>query len=81
MADLNAVEQALADIRAIPTTTPEAETQTRSSAGCCTGDRRGYQWHQRTGNLPACEDARTANAAYMAPYTREWKHKRGSRRG
>lgn len=81
MADLSAVEQALADIRRIPTTTTDVEPQPRSSAGCCTGDRRGYQWHQRTGNLPACVDAQAANAAYMTPYTREWNRKRGERRG
>lgn len=64
-------EQALADIRAIPTPAVEpTPEEPRSSAGCCTGDRRGYQWHQRTGSLPACADAVAANRAYMAPYLR-----------
>jgi hypothetical protein len=45
---------------------------------CCTGDRRGYQWHQRTGNLPACEESRKANRDYMRPYLRD-RYRRGKR--
>jgi hypothetical protein len=35
---------------------------------CCTGDRRGYQWHQRTGTLPACPASTAAASAYMRDY-------------
>lgn len=65
-------EQALAEIRALranqleDTTTPEP----RSPQGCCTGDRRGYQWHQRNG-VPACETSKSANNEYMTPYLRD----------
>jgi hypothetical protein len=34
----------------------------------CTQDRRGYQWHQRTHHLPACEASKQASAAYMRDY-------------
>lgn len=67
MADLYA--EALAELRGLRTIQPEpqAEPETKSSSGCCTGDRRGYQWHQRTGT-PACEESAAANRAYSRDY-------------
>jgi hypothetical protein len=75
-----AIDRALAELRAVPmreTTGPEPkpETEPSSPGGCCTGDRRGYQWHQRTGNLPACEAAREAAVAYGREYLRKWRAK------
>jgi hypothetical protein len=67
--------QALADLRAIPTrqTSAPAVTTTPATAvpspeGCCSGDRTGYQWHHRTGNLPACEESLKANRDYSHAY-------------
>jgi hypothetical protein len=70
MADLYA--EALAELRALRTVQPEPEAapepEPRSASGCCTGDRRGYQCHQRTGNLPACEESTEANRLYIRDY-------------
>lgn len=66
-----AIEQALAELRAIPTRQAPCSTpEPRSPEGCCAGDRRGYQWHQRTGTLPACATSLDANRAYMNAYQR-----------
>ena len=66
MPELDPIQRALAEIRAIPTT-PKPQP-TPDSPPCCTGDRRGYQLHQRTGDLPACEASTQAAAAYMRDY-------------
>lgn len=61
--------QALAEIRALrPRPATEQQVADGSRPTCCTGDRRGYQWHQRTRNLPACEKSSAANRAYTAAY-------------
>lgn len=66
--------QALADLRGITTTPrpepePVAQPEPRPTRqpDCCTGDRRGYQSHQRTGT-PACDESREAAAAYSRDY-------------
>lgn len=46
------------------------------ASSCCNGKRTGYQWHQRTGNLPACEASAKAAADYMRDYydrTNGWR--------
>lgn len=71
-----AYEQALAELRALtprPTAEPPAAD---NKPACCTGDRRGYQWHQRTGNLPACEESLAAAREYMQSYKREWRRRK-----
>lgn len=71
---MDPIQRALAELRAIPITAaagPEPATPS-----CCTGDRRGYQWHQRTKNLPACEESKAAAAAYMNDYCARTGHKR-----
>jgi hypothetical protein len=66
-----AIDRALAELRAIPTRqTPPKTPDVGSPEGCCTGDRPGYQWHQRTGTLPACAASLEANRAYMNTYQR-----------
>ncbi|MFJ8144652.1 hypothetical protein ACIQ6R_06205 [Streptomyces sp. NPDC096048] len=71
------IERALAELRAVPmrdTTTPEPEASTCPIG--CTGDDRGYQRHQRTGNLPACEPALEAHRVFTREYLREWRKRR-----
>lgn len=71
---MDPIQRALAELRAIPTkptTPPEPATPS-----CCTGDRRGYQWHQRTHTLPACEESKAAAAAYMNDYCARTGRKR-----
>jgi len=66
-----AIERAIAELRAIPTRpTPPETPESGSPEGCCAGDRPGYQWHQRTGTLPACTASLEANRAYMNTYQR-----------
>ncbi|MFE5628447.1 hypothetical protein [Streptomyces sp. NPDC056543] len=69
MPDLDPIQRALAELRAIPTSTgQQPNPDAPVLPPCCTGDRRGYQLHQRTGNLPACEASTQAAAAYMRDY-------------
>ncbi|MFD5798644.1 hypothetical protein ACFWIO_34960 [Streptomyces diastatochromogenes] len=78
---MDPIQRALAELRAItprPATPAEPEPATPS---CCTGDRRGYQWHQRTGNLPACPESKAAAKAYMNDYCARTGHKRHISRG
>ena len=77
---MDPIERALAELRAIPTKelAPAAQDTTPS---CCTGDRRGYQWHQRTKTLPACEESKAAAAAYMHEYCARTGHKRHLSKG
>ena len=73
-----AVEKALAELRAIPTRKAAPEPESRPS-GCpfaCSGDDRGYQWHQRNGHLPACEAAAEAHRVFNREYLREWRKRR-----
>lgn len=69
--------QALAEIRALRPR-PDAEQQAidDSEPTCCTGDRSGYQWHQRTRNLPACEQSSAANRAYINAFRAARRRKR-----
>ena len=76
---MDPIERALAELRAVPmksTARPEPEPEL-ATPSCCSGDRRGYQWHQRTGNLPACPESRAANSAYMRPYMRDYDARTG----
>lgn len=66
---MDPIQRALAELRAITTTEQPAPAETEPvTPSCCTGDRRGYQWHQRTGNLPACEASKADATAYMREY-------------
>lgn len=69
------VERALAELRAIPMRKTSPEPQSTAPEGCCSGDRRGYQWHQRSGNLPACPASHEAAIAYGREYLRVWRAK------
>lgn len=69
MSDLYA--EALAEVRALRTD-PQADTAPRSPEGCCTGDRRGYQKHQRN-RTPACDTSKAANADYSREYLPGWR--------
>lgn len=61
-------EQALADIRAIPSAeAPQAAPAPRSAEGCCTGTRNGYQHHINS-KTPPCHEAREANRLWHAAY-------------
>jgi hypothetical protein len=73
---MSAIDEILAELRAVPMReqAPE-EPRSASPEGCCTGDRRGYQWHQRTGNLPACQASHEANRSYNREYLRTWRTK------
>lgn len=71
-------EQALADIRAVPVRPQPDDTAAAACPHACTGDDRGYQWHQRTGNLPACAPALMAHRTYTREYLREWRKRRPS---
>ncbi|MFF1709252.1 hypothetical protein [Streptomyces sp. NPDC058268] len=64
------IERALADLRAVSMRESTVELQPQGLDACCSGDRPGYQWHQRSGNLPACEASVLANRAYMNDYQR-----------
>jgi hypothetical protein len=64
-----AIERALAELRAVPMRESSTEPQSQGPDNCCSGDRPGYQWHQRN-NVPACEASRLANRAYMNDYQR-----------
>lgn len=61
--------QALAEVRALPSRARAAQLPARSRAvtrprpACCTGDRNGYQQHQRR-HEEACPPARAAAAEY-----------------
>lgn len=71
------IAAALAELRAIPTRTaaPEEPPTNPDCPHHCTGDRRGYQWHQRSENLPACDASREAAAAYGRDYLPAWRRK------
>lgn len=62
--------QALAEIQALRPDAAAEPAVAPSTPSCCTGDRRGYQWHQRNG-VPACETSKSANNEYMTPYLRD----------
>jgi hypothetical protein len=64
---MSPLEQALADIRAIPTVTRPEPAAPLSSAGCCSGDRNGYQWHINH-EIPPCDQSREANRLWHANY-------------
>lgn len=74
---MDPIQRALAELRAIPTKAQASAEQEHTTPNCCTGDRRGYQWHQRTGNLPACQQSKDANTAYMRPYMRDYDARTG----
>ncbi|MEV6737918.1 hypothetical protein AB0N14_13685 [Streptomyces sp. NPDC051104] len=75
---MDPIQRALAELRAIPTTKPTSQPEPEpTTPSCCSGDRRGYQWHQRTGNLPACKESKAANTAYMRPYMRDYDNRTG----
>jgi hypothetical protein len=78
---MDPIERALAELRTIPMKDQAEQEQPADQSSCCTGDRRGYQWHQRTGNLPACQESKTANASYMRPYMRDYDDRTGRRGG
>ncbi|MGV9803959.1 hypothetical protein ACWDTP_38600 [Mycobacterium sp. NPDC003449] len=78
MTDLYA--QALADVRALRIDEPTTPAAAPAQPSCCTGDRRGYQWHQRNGS-PACEASRAANAEYTRSYVRERRARRRAGEG
>lgn len=67
------IERALAELRAIPMREPAPEPEAAACPFGCTGDRRGYQWHQRTGNLPACKTSHEAAITYGRDHLREWR--------
>lgn len=69
----DAVERALAELRAIPMREAMPEPEPAACPFGCTGDDRGYQWHQRTGNLPACPAAHEAHRTFNREYLREWR--------
>ncbi|WP_433893071.1 hypothetical protein [Streptomyces sp. CA-111067] len=72
-------EQALADIRTIPTE-PQIHPALRwSPEGCCTGDHAGWQWHQ-CHKVPACQSSRDAYNTYMRTYLRGWRARRAEAR-
>lgn len=73
-----AIEQALAELRAIPTRPQPPADETPACPHSCTGDDRGYQWHQRTGHLPACQAALEAHRTFNREYLREWRKRRPS---
>ncbi|KFG02759.1 hypothetical protein IQ62_00105 [Streptomyces scabiei] len=82
---MDPIQKALAELRAIPMSRPKTVEEPPGPA-CCTGDRRGYQWHQRTKNLPACAESQAAAAAYMRDYAARrggWQglQRRGSAKG
>lgn len=67
----DATERALAELRAVPIRAdaiPVLEPAQEDGPDCCSGDRPGYQWHQRSGTLPACAASMKANRAYMNRY-------------
>lgn len=66
---------ALAEIRAL-NPKQDADEPEPATPSCCTGDRRGYQWHQRNG-IPACKESKAANAAYMRPYMQGYDARTG----
>lgn len=74
----SSIEAALAEIRAIPMreTSPEPDPEPTDCPFSCTGDERGYQWHQRNGNLPACKSALEAHRLKCREYLREWRKRR-----
>lgn len=64
---MDPIQRALAELRAIPVKAQAVQAES-DKPSCCSGDRRGYQWHQRTGNLPACAASRADAKAYMREY-------------
>lgn len=68
-----AIERALAELRAIPMRETAPEPEPVACPFACTGDERGYQWHQRNGLLPACPPAHEAHRTYNREYLREWR--------
>jgi hypothetical protein len=74
---MDPVQRALAELRAIPSKPTAEDAPESATPSCCSGDRRGYQWHQRTGNLPACPESKAANASYMRPYMRDYDDRTG----
>lgn len=73
-----AIERALAELRAVPMREPAPTKEAPVCPFSCTGDDLGYQWHQRTGNLPACPDALEAHRIFNREYLREWRKRRPS---
>ena len=71
-----AIERALAELRAVPTKPAAQPAPKPATPSCCTGDRRGYQWHQRNG-IPACKESKAANTDYMRPYMRDYDARTG----
>lgn len=66
--DSPALASILAELRAAPTRADSTREVPAGPDVCCSGDRRGYQWHQRTGTLPACQASAGAASAYMREY-------------
>ncbi|MER6832665.1 hypothetical protein ABT320_01525 [Streptomyces cellulosae] len=76
MAGNPAIDRIIAELRAVPQRrTPPTPVPSICPIGC-TGDDRGYQRHQRTGNLPACEPALEAHRVFTREYLREWRKRR-----
>ncbi|MFJ4926880.1 hypothetical protein [Streptomyces sp. NPDC088736] len=73
---MDPIQRALADLRAITTKNEPDPAPEPTGPSCCNGKRTGYQWHQRTQTLPACEESRAAAAAYMAEYYSRTAYKR-----
>lgn len=67
-------EQALADIRSIPIAPTAGPASLRSTAGCCSGTRNGYQWHINH-KVPPCAESREANRLWHAEYQRRRKER------
>ncbi|MEU0018004.1 hypothetical protein ABZ173_10075 [Streptomyces rochei] len=71
-----AIERIIAELRAVPEREAPAAPAPSSCPLGCSGDERGYQRHQRTGNLPACDPALEAHRAFTREYLREWRKRR-----
>lgn len=70
------IERALAELRAIPMREAAPEPQPTDPSCSCSGDERGYQWHQRNGKLPACPPALEAHRVFTREYLRAWRKRR-----
>jgi hypothetical protein len=77
---MDPIQRALAELRAVPMKDQASADPEPATPSCCTGDRRGYQWHQRNG-VPACPESKAANATYMRPYMRDYDDRTGRRGG
>ncbi|MFC9465183.1 hypothetical protein [Streptomyces coelicoflavus] len=76
MTDTPAIARIIAELRAVPTRETPAPPEPSACPLGCSGDDRGYQRHQRTGNLPACEPALEAHRLFTREYLREWRKRR-----